>query len=197
MFEGSITEEISIIISFLVGGVCGGICVYVFYLWRGKKSIDKLIKTTEGNIFYWQNKAEQIKRSRLNKEIACYKENYFAILRDDLYKSCQLVSSDDTPTLNDCEFKEILGSIEYGLDNFNPFKDVGNAHIVKKDKDLINMLIQILDKCSNNDELSAYKEEIIKKMNKYFNSLNLNNYEDEIKNYRNKFVDNNSLNTED
>lgn len=58
MFEGSITEEISIIISFLVGGVCGGICVYVFYLWRGKKSIDKLIRTTKGNIFYWQNKAE-------------------------------------------------------------------------------------------------------------------------------------------
>lgn len=44
MFEGSITEEISIIISFLVGGIC----VYVFYLWRGKKGIDKLIRTTEG-----------------------------------------------------------------------------------------------------------------------------------------------------
>lgn len=198
MFEGSANEIISsiVLISTVIGCFCGVFFSYIFWLVKGKKDVNKLItEIVSDNTDYQQNKAKQIKKSELDKEKASYKKKYFDMLSDNLYKSCQLISADNTSTLNDCEFKDILGSIQNNLNAFNPFEDEKDAHIIQKNQELIDMLVKILDKCNGNDALSAYKEEIIKKMNEYFSSSNLDNYEDEIKNYRNKFVDNNSLNT--
>lgn len=144
---------------------------------------DKLIHTIERDMNNRQGKIDEILENESNEEIYHWKKEYWDMLRSNLVKSCQLILISNTSVLSDDKLKELLESIKYNLDNHNPFDDTNS---IQQNKELINLLIQVLEKCDN-DDWSAYKDKIVNKLNECFNSADMDNYKDEIEKYKNKF----------
>ena len=149
------------------------------FIWIMAKKISNLISIlTWGLIEYSIYPGDII----LQEELEQYKKSYFFAIKNNLYKNCRLLLNDYQ--LNNYEdFVENLKLIKKDLNRLNGSKYVCIDNDSKTNKNIINMMTQILINYKGNKTLEKYNTDIKEKMEKYFESLGLSSYEDEIKKF--------------